>query len=275
MDTALSITLTGGGRSEVRAEPTGPTRAAHSDITHDGRVTTLAPPLPARTGRPLRTRLALFAAVTLLAVSNVVSNRLWPQGYLVWNLGMTAVLLVVARIGGLTWADLALHGVRLRRGLAIGALAVAAVALVYAAAVAVPAVRAAFVDDRGTVSLAAVVFVALVRIPLGTVVLEELAFRGVLPALVGGGWWRATLVSSGLFGLWHVLPSLGSGSAVTNALGTSGAVIGTVLFTTAAGVVFRAWQRWSGHLVTPMLLHAATNSLGALIAWWVTHRPHP
>jgi len=55
-------------------------------------VTTLAPPLPARTGRPVRIRLALFAAVTLLAVSNVVSNRLWPQGYLVWNLGMTAVM---------------------------------------------------------------------------------------------------------------------------------------------------------------------------------------
>ena len=130
MDTALSITLTGGGRSGVRAEPTGPTRAAHSDVTRDGRVTTLAPLLPARTGRPLRIRFALFAAVTLLAVSNVVSNRLWPQGYLVWNLGMAAVLLVVARTGGLTWSDLGLHRVRLRRGLTIGALAVAAVALV-------------------------------------------------------------------------------------------------------------------------------------------------
>ena len=127
-------------------------------------------------------------------------------------------------------------------------------------------------DERGAVSLAAVLFVALVRIPLGTVVLEELAFRGVLPALVGGGWWRATLVSSGLFGLWHVLPSMGASPAVTAALGTSGAVVGTVLFTTAAGVVFRAWQRWSGHLVTPMLLHAVTNSLGVLIAWWVSHR---
>ena len=120
--------------------------------------------------------------------------------------------------------------------------------------------------------LAAVLFVALVRIPLGTVVMEELAFRGVLPALVGGGWWRATLVSSGLFGLWHVLPSMGSGGAVSQTLGSTGAVAGTVLFTAASGVVFRAWQRWSGHLVTPMLLHAATNSLGALAAWYVTHR---
>jgi uncharacterized protein len=220
----------------------------------------------------MRVRLALFAAVTLLVASNVVSNRLWPEGYIVWNLGMTAVLLAVARLAGLTLTDLGLHGVRLRRGLTIGALAAAAVAAVYAVAVALPATRTAFVDERGAVPLAAVLFIALVRVPLGTVVLEELAFRGVLPALVGGGWWRATLVSSGLFGLWHVLPSMGSGPAVVNTLGTSGAVVGTVLFTAAAGVVFRAWQRWSGHLITPMLLHAATNSLGVLIAWWVSQK---
>jgi membrane protease YdiL (CAAX protease family) len=246
-------------------------------------VPTLAPlpPVPvagrAGRGRPLRVRLALFAAVTLLAASNVVSNRLWPQGYLVWNLAMAGVLLLVARAAGLTGADLGLGSGRLRRGLAIGGLAAAAVGLVYAAAVAMPATRTAFADARGAAPLAAVLFVALVRVPFGTVLLEELAFRGVLPALVGGGWWRATLVSSGLFGLWHVLPSLGAATsnAGVGGLGTWGTVGGTVLFTAAAGVVFRAGQRWSGHLVTPMLLHAATNSLGVLVAWWVVSRPHP
>jgi membrane protease YdiL (CAAX protease family) len=230
---------------------------------------------PSTRTAPWRVRVALVAALTVLAASNVVSNRLWPQGYLVWNLTMAGVLLLLARAGGLTRDDLGLGGDRLRRGLALGGVAAAAVGLLYAVALALPATRAAFVDDRGAAPLTAVLFVALVRIPLGTVVLEELAFRGVLPALVGGGWWRATLVSSGLFGLWHVLPSMGAGNAVSGALGPSGAVVGTVLFTAAAGVVFRAWQRWSGHLVTPMLLHAATNSLGALVAWWVTHRPHP
>jgi membrane protease YdiL (CAAX protease family) len=225
-----------------------------------------------RPTRAARTRLAFGGAVALLAVSNVVSNRVWPEGYVVWNLAMAAVLLLVARSAGLTWHDLGLGTRRLRRGLAIGAVAATAVALVYTAGVAVPAVRAAVMDERAAVPLAAVLFAALVRVPLGTVVLEELAFRGVLPALVGGGWWRATLVSSGLFGLWHVLPSLGSANAVTGALGTSGAVAGTVLFTAAAGVVFRAWQRWSGHLITPMVLHAATNSLGVLVAWWLVTR---
>jgi membrane protease YdiL (CAAX protease family) len=247
-------------------------------VAHHGAVTTFAV-APSAPIAPWRVRVGLFAALTVLAASNVVSNRLWPQGYLAWNLAMTGVLLLVARAAGLTRADLGLGGERLRRGLVLGAGAAAVVGLLYATAVALPATRAAFVDARGAVPLTAVLFLALVRIPLGTVVLEELAFRGVLPALVGGsfggGWWRATLVSSGLFGLWHVLPAMGSGGAVSDTLGSAGAVAGTVLFTATAGVVFRAWQRWSGHLVTPMLLHAATNSLGALVAWWVTHRPHP
>ncbi len=232
-------------------------------------VTTLAP------ARPRRARPALLAALTVLAVSNVVSNRLWPQGYVVWNLAVAAVLLLLARAVGLRWADLGLGRERLRRGLLLGVAAAAAVGAVYAVGVAIPAMRTALADPRGAAPLAAVLFVALVRVPLGTVVLEELAFRGVLPALVGGGWWRATLVSSGLFGLWHVLPAMGAPNAVSGALGSTGAVVGTVLFTTAAGVVFRASQRWSGHLVTPMLLHAATNSLGVLAAWWVTHHAHP
>ena len=81
-----------GGRDVART--TSPT------VPHHGVVTTVAPPPTARTSRPLRVRLALFAAVTLLAVSNVVSNRVWPQGYLVWNPAMAGVLLLLARAGG-------------------------------------------------------------------------------------------------------------------------------------------------------------------------------
>ena len=51
----------------------------------------------------------------------------------------------------------------------------------------------------------------LVVIPLGTVLPEELAFRGLLLALLGRryGVVAGILLSSGLFGLWHVVPSLG------------------------------------------------------------------
>jgi len=224
-------------------------------------------------------RLGLFAAITILAASNVVSNRRWPEAYVAWNLAVAGLLLVLARRCGVTWDELGLGSRRLRRGLLLGALAAGSVGALYALALAVPATRAAFLDDRAAGPLSAALFAALVRIPLGTVVLEELAFRGVLPALVDGSWWRSTLVSSALFGLWHVLPSMGmsgANAAVGDALGGFGAWVPTVLAvvtTFGAGVLFCLWKRWSGHLVTPMLLHAATNSLGALVAWWVTRGP--
>jgi hypothetical protein len=230
---------------------------------------------PVHPGRSLRRRLGLFSAIVILAASNVVSNRVWPEGYVPWNLAVTALLIVLARRCGIGLADLGLDRARLRRGLTFGALALGVVAALYLVAVAIPATRAAFDDVRAAGTLGAVLFAALVRIPFGTVVLEETAFRGVLPALVGGGWWRRTLVSSALFGLWHVLPATGVSSAnaaVGEYVGGWGILAQcglAVLATFAVGILLSAWQRWGGHLATPMLAHLATNSLGVLIAWWM------
>jgi membrane protease YdiL (CAAX protease family) len=232
---------------------------------------------PVRAARPLRLRLTLFA-VTILAASNVVSNRIWPEGYVVWNVAVTALLVAGARASGLTWHDLGLHGLRLRRAALLGGAVAGSVAVAYAIAVAMPVTRSAFLDARAAGPLGAALFAALVRIPLGTALLEETAFRGVLPALVGGGWWRATLVSSALFGLWHVLPAIGmstANAAFGAAFGGWGAIAEVTVavgFTFAAGVWLCALRRWGGHLVTPVLAHVATNSLGVLIAWWmITH----
>ena len=115
----------------------------------------------------------------------------------------------------------------------------------------------------------------LVAIPLGTVLPEELAFRGVLWALLrrAGGLWTATLISSVLFGLWHVLPALSGGPAnasLTGALGegpvaATARVVGTVLFTAVAGVLLCALRAGSGSLLAPAALHWAANSSGAVL----------
>lgn len=223
--------------------------------------------------RPLRLRVGVFAAITILAVSNVVSNRLWPQAYLPWNVAVAASLMVLALACGLSWADLGLTRRWLRRGLTVGGGVAGGVAALYALAFAVPATRGMFADDRAAGPLAAALFAAFVRIPLGTVLPEELAFRGVLPGLIGGSWWRRTLVSSGLFGLWHVLPALGMAKANTGIgtaigrWGAAGQTVATVLATSGAGVLLSIYRRWGGHLVAPMLVHVATNSLGTLLAW--------
>lgn len=113
-------------------------------------------------------------------------------------------------------------------------------------------------------------YVALVRIPLGTVVLEEVAFRGVLFGL-----WRphgalvAALASSAAFGLWHVTPTwhlVRANRPQATWRPTSMAVAGGVLFTAAAGV-FLSWLREScGGLVAPFVVHAGLNSCASVAA---------
>ena len=120
---------------------------------------------------------------------------------------------------------------------------------------------------------------ALLRVPLGTVVLEEVAFRGVLPAVLAARTTtrNAVLVSQGLFGLWHVLPSLhlaDRNEVATDLFGKGAAVVPVVVVavvsTAVAGVGLWLLRRWSGSLAAPMLTHWATNGLGYLLAYLAT-----
>src|SRR6185312_5074832 len=117
---------------------------------------------------------------------------------------------------------------RLRTGALYAAGAIAVVAAIYAVALLIPATRRGFLDSRYHVSTAAALVTSFGRIPLGTILFEEVAFRGVLWALISrlSTPVSALVVTSGLFGLWHVLPSLhlaSANSGVREAVGgTSG-----------------------------------------------------
>ncbi|NMH91422.1 CPBP family intramembrane metalloprotease [Pseudonocardia bannensis] len=188
----------------------------------------------------------------------------------------TVLVLLLARAAGLSAEDVGLGRRSWRRGAVYAGVCVASVAMVYAVAAALPATRSAFLDERYRIELGAAVRTAFVVIPLGTVLFEEVAFRGVLWGLVRSlhGAARATLVSSVLFGFWHVLPSLrlnrvnpavadlaGSGRA-----GQVLAVAGAVLFTGLAGVLLCELRRRSGSLLAPVGLHWAANGLGVLVS---------
>lgn len=187
-----------------------------------------------------------------------------------------ALLLLLARAAGLGAADVGLGRGSLRRGAAYALAAVAAVAVVYAVAAWLPATRPAFLDERYRHDLGGAAWVAFAVIPLGTVLFEEVAFRGVLWGLVRRerGATRATVVSSVLFGLWHVLPSLRlhrvnpavAGLVGDGAAGRVLAVAGAVGFTAAAGVLLCELRRRSGSLLAPAGLHWAVNGLGVLVS---------
>jgi membrane protease YdiL (CAAX protease family) len=229
--------------------------------------------------------LAVAVTVVILAIVNVV-DVLVPHASLVAAPVCAAVLLGLARLAGLSWAELGLGPGTWRRGFAWAGAIIGIVALVIAAGAALPLTRDAFRDSRYHLGLGSALLTSFVLIPVGTVLLEEVAFRGVLWGLLRrlGGTFLATAVSSALFGLWHILPSLGlaaDNEAIGSAVGQGRSaqvitVAGTVLFTAASGVVFCELRRRSGSLLAPAALHWAVNGLAVLASaavWaWATTR---
>jgi CAAX protease family protein len=212
---------------------------------------------------------ALALVVAVLVAHNLLGNLVVPSElYVPVNVAVAAVLLATARTSGVPPEDMGLGRASVSRGAVVGAAAFLAVAVVLVVAALVPATRPLFEDQRAAdLAGAGLAYQALVRIPLGTVVLEEVAFRGVLLALLRRATSTAAAVawSSALFGLWHIVPTVEALRA--NDLAPSlAAVAGAVLVTAAGGVAF-CWLRLrSGSLVAPALAHVATNSVALLIA---------
>jgi membrane protease YdiL (CAAX protease family) len=224
-----------------------------------------------------RTAAALTLTIGALAVFNVARSTVLPDGWdLAANLAVTAVVGGLAWWAGLTAIELGLARADAGRGLRWGLLAFGAVTAVLVVVALVPATRDFFDDDRAEVGFGSMLFEVLVAIPLGTVLLEELAFRGSLLALLRRrrATWVAVVVSSLLFGLWHIAPAItssGTNDAVVEAgVNLAGTVVGTVLATFVAGLVF-CWLRLrSRSLIAPMLGHLATNGVAFTLAWILT-----
>jgi uncharacterized protein len=229
-------------------------------------------PPPAPEAPPPRRAAAELAAVALVGAWNLVGNLWLPAwAYVPANLACAAALLALARKAGASWDDLGLRPSAVGAGLRLGLAAAAAVALALAAGAALPATRSLLRDDRvAQVGAAVAAYHLLLRIPVGTAVFEEVAFRGVLLGLARRRLppLAAATASSALFGLWHVLPTLArvrhlgvGGSATLGLLLTGG-----VLVTWLAGYLL-CWLRLrAGSLVAPVLAHAALNSLAYLAA---------
>ncbi|MFJ3728301.1 lysostaphin resistance A-like protein [Streptomyces sp. NPDC090045] len=218
-----------------------------------------------------------LTVAVLVAANLAVHHWTGPSG-LVTAVVVSAVLLGVLFWAGGTLGDAGLAPGTLARGARWALALIGLVAVVYLAAALLPATRALFEDRRyAGMTGSELLLRVFLLVPVGTVLVEEIAFRGVLYGLVcrdrGAAW--ATAVSSLLFGLWHVLPSLQLATAkpaLTTVFGDSGlgaalAVAAAVLFTGAAGVLFCELRRRSGSLLAPMGLHWAVNALGYLVGF--------
>ena len=214
------------------------------------------------------------ALVGWLAAWNVLINRVIPEHlYVPANLLAAGATYGAARLAGHSARELGTSTTAMRRGVALGIGGAAVAAGGAFVASKLELTRDFFNDAR--VHEDDVVYQTLVRIPCGTVVLEEVAFRSVLPAVLHDALPGDVSQSSALaFGLWHVLPTLSTLdiNGVTDPAVRRQAVVMGVAATALAGMVLDSLQRRSRSVLTPMLLHWGINAAAyALAARYESH----
>jgi uncharacterized protein len=193
---------------------------------------------------------------------------------------LVAALILIAWSSGATLADLGLGRADMGAGLLYGAGAFGVVLLVLLVAAAVPATNGFLHDSRAQIDGGRLLYELGVSIVLLTAIPEEFAFRGVLlgSALRLWGPWRASLITSALFGLWHIAPTLHTMSdnhifrgEASSVAGQVLLVLGSIAVTFVAGLVF-CWLRLrSRSLIAPVMAHIATNAIALTVAWLAIH----
>ena len=222
--------------------------------------------------------LVLFSAVRAAGLLEGPLRYIWVQMGL-----LVIVLALVAWTAGAMWADLGLDRTDVGAGLRYGAGAVGIVLLVLVLAAVIPSTNGYLHDSRAQISGGRLLYELGVSIVLLTAIPEEFAFRGVLlgSALRLWGPWRASVITSLLFGLWHIEPTLGTMRDNHATVGLSASiggqvlvVLGAIAVTFVAGLVF-CWLRLrSKSLIAPVMAHAATNGLALTVAWFTVHWGH-
>lgn len=223
----------------------------------------------------------LAVVLVALVAINIVNNRVAPQThYLLWAFVGSVILLAIGLLDGNDFTDMGLGFAYLLPGLIWAVASIVLITLVYFVSSIFRKSREAFADQRiGAMSGGRLAFQALVEVPFGTVMLEEIAFRAVLFSMLARrfGVIPALIISSVIFGLWHILPSIGThennpalGSVVGGGRrGAILAVLASVVTTTFAGILFVGMRIASGSVLAPMGFHWATNGLGYFFSWFL------
>lgn len=219
------------------------------------------------------------ALVVFLALYNNVANLI-PAFNGRWYVPINSVAAALVLAIGLGPLDLNLYEVGLSRmqagDFALGLVLGFALTMPLFAALRWPRTTALIADRRvAGLSGAELAYQTLLRIPVGTALLEEVAFRGVLfGALRPHGAVFAAIVSSLVFGLWHISPTVNLVRANRPRASTTtiaGAVFGAIGVTALAGLLL-CWLRVEGDgLLLPWAAHATLNA-SATVAGALAHR---
>lgn len=233
----------------------------------------------APSSRPDRRPTFEIAVAGVLLAWNLAANLLLPdESSLLLGVFAASLLLLLARRADVSRDYLGLRKEFVGTGVKIGLACVAVVITALGVIAAIPATREVLADDRFRgVGSPEMLFETLARIPIGTALAEEVAFRGVVLGmlLLWTSPRRAVIWSSVLFGLWHVLPAIDAlatspaADIASGPLATFAEVGGQVVITGVVGAGF-AWLRLASRsIVTPALAHFGLNAGAYAVGWLV------
>ena len=214
-------------------------------------------------------RLDLAAILALIVGANLLAGAM-SNGLVVATVHISAAAIAVAgaRLRGYSADELALSPKAFGDGLRLGLMSAAVIIGAVVTIAVVPFSRQFFSDDRfADLDGLDVLYETAFRIPVITALTEELLFRSVLLGilLTLTSTRSAVLVSAVVFGLWHVLTTLGdlAENDVTDSFAIWGrvlAVAATVAATGVAGVIFGWLRVRSRSVLAPWIAHIAFNA---------------
>lgn len=225
--------------------------------------------------------------VCLIALYSFVITRYIPKRYYSFsNLLIACGALGYGIIAGLNTQQLGLNLTAIKQSAVVGAAVALPVVVVIFIMASHKNLRRHFSNTPGKqYNLRTFCYELLFRVPFGTAFSEEVIFRSVLLALLISSHSTvvAVIISSLLFGLWHILPTLHTikshdplieimeDTRKRNLL----ALTTTVLATTVAGVIFALLTITTDSFIAAWILHSVINGtaiLGGYMTVWYRHR---
>lgn len=216
---------------------------------------------------------AIFAVIAFMLYGMTLSHILPKHRHFMVNISFTLLAVALGFLAGLSKDDIGLSPQNLLHGLPVilGLGLVILIGTIVGTRLAV--IRAAMKGESWfSATRRQLIYAIGIRIPLSTVLLEEVLFRGIMLGLLLQVFvpvW-ALLISSLLFGLWHISPAVAqlesNESMATNLQKPHKQlfILTTVLTTSFAGLAFGGLRLWTGSLLAPWLIHWAINASGVV-----------
>lgn len=217
----------------------------------------------------------VIVIIAILIYGTVLARFIPRKAHISSNLLAALATVGLGLFLGLSLPQMGLTLDGVKNVIIISALATGAIFLGTFAVSFLPFLRHIFLGESfANARVRKVFFEAGFRIPLGTALVEEILFRGVLLGILLQSYspLTSTIIAAAVFGLWHIAPSINSIESNTavqerlrsKSLHAKGSVAGIVLVTFIAGLFFNWLRIISGTILTTWLVHWAINSSGAV-----------